>query len=383
MKINFLIINIAIIIISITKSTGQNFNPTSYISASGSINNFVGGYTFSYATSGSPWNGALMSFGGFYNTYDCQISTDYGPNGGKHMSFRTKNGDNNTWNTWNEIWHSSNLNNNNSDFNCKNLNSNGNIDASGHCQVVGPLYTRENLYTVNKAANDWIPWATRNSYTSEATIDLSHINNASLYGSIGIGTSILDGKVVIAENGSALTIGSGAIGFNRNYVDGKIYDNSNAAWQINGRNDGFSIQGFNGALNEPFKILKNGNIGIGTPNPTFKLDVIGTIRAREIKVDLLGADFVFESDFKLMPLCELEKYINEQKHLPEVASAKEMKENGTDLGNLNSKLLQKVEELTLYAIEQNKSLKEQAKKNEEQAIKIEALEKAVNNLISK
>jgi len=134
---------------------------------------------------------------------------------------------------------------------------------------------------------------------------------------------------------------------------------------------------------ERLRINSNGNVGIGTVTPGNKLDVNGTIRAKEIKVDLNGADFVFEKEYKLMPLNELEAFVKEQKHLPDVATAKEMQEKGTDLGALNSKLLQKVEELTLYVIVQNKSLKEQAKKNEEQAIKLEALEKTVNNLISK
>ncbi len=105
-----------------------------------------------------------------------------------------------------------------------------------------------------------------------------------------------------------------------------------------------------------FYISSNGNIGIGITSPQHKLDVLGTIWAREIKVDLNGADFVFEKDYQLMPLNELEQFVKEQKHLPEIASAKEMEENGTDLGNLNSKLLQKVEELTLYVIEQNKKI---------------------------
>ncbi|MDP4209194.1 MAG: hypothetical protein Q8928_10310 [Bacteroidota bacterium] len=104
--------------------------------------------------------------------------------------------------------------------------------------------------------------------------------------------------------------------------------------------------------------ISNGQIGIGTSTPAYKLDVIGTIRAREIKVDLTGADFVFEKNYKLMPLTELEQFVKEQKHLPEVASAKEMEKNGTDLGNLNTKLLQKVEELTLYTIDQQKQIDE-------------------------
>lgn len=135
-------------------------------------------------------------------------------------------------------------------------------------------------------------------------------------------------------------------------------------------------------LNEAMRIKSNGSIGIGTSNPDsrFKLDVLGTIRAREIKVDLNGADFVFENNYKLMPLNELDKFIKERKHLPEIASAKEMKENGTDLGNLNSKLLQKIEELTLYTIEQNKKLKEQNDRIEQQNQEFKILKEKVKKM---
>ena len=108
-------------------------------------------------------------------------------------------------------------------------------------------------------------------------------------------------------------------------------------------------------------ISSTGNVGIGTTTPQAKLDVFGTIRATEIKVEANGqtADFVFDSSCQLRNLQEEEAFIRENKHLPEIPSAKEMEANGVNLAEMNKLLLQKIEELTLYAIElENKVQKE-------------------------
>ena len=105
-----------------------------------------------------------------------------------------------------------------------------------------------------------------------------------------------------------------------------------------------------------------GYVGIGTDNPQNKLDVNGTIRATEVKVEAGWSDFVFDKDYKLPTLQEVENHINEHKHLPDIPSEAEVKENGVSLGEMQAKLLQKIEELTLYTIELNKTVKEQGEK---------------------
>jgi hypothetical protein len=105
-------------------------------------------------------------------------------------------------------------------------------------------------------------------------------------------------------------------------------------------------------------ILSAGKIGIGVDAPKNALDVKGTIRATEVKVvsDSEWADFVFKPDYQLKPLAEVEQFITTNGHLPEVPTAKEVEQNGVNLGEMNVKLLQKVEELTLYLIEQKKEI---------------------------
>jgi len=113
-------------------------------------------------------------------------------------------------------------------------------------------------------------------------------------------------------------------------------------------------------VHEPeFTIMRNGDVGIGTRVPDAKLAVKGDIHAQEVKVDLNGAvapDYVFYDDYYLRSLEEVQNYIKEHGHLPNVPSAKEMELNGIQLGEMNMKLLEKIEELTLYIIEQKKEL---------------------------
>lgn len=106
---------------------------------------------------------------------------------------------------------------------------------------------------------------------------------------------------------------------------------------------------------------RNGNVSIGTSSTTdgfetFKLSVDGKIRANSVKVYTGWADYVFESDYYLPTLKEVEDYILQNGHLQDIPSAKEVEERGIDLGEMNKLLLQKIEELTLYVIELNKEI---------------------------
>lgn len=108
---------------------------------------------------------------------------------------------------------------------------------------------------------------------------------------------------------------------------------------------------------EHLRITFDGKIGIGTATPREKLSVNGHIRAREIKVEASPwPDYIFEEDYPLMTLSDLEQYISKNKHLPNIPSASEVSKDGISLGKMNARLLQKIEELTLYLIEQDKRI---------------------------
>ncbi len=117
-----------------------------------------------------------------------------------------------------------------------------------------------------------------------------------------------------------------------------------------------------------------GNVGIGTNTPDTKLAVNGNIHAKEVKVDLIGwPDYVFYDDYKLLSLSELEEYINENGHLPNVPNAKEVEQEGLELGEMSKIQQEKIEELTLYVIDQNKAIEKQRKEIEELKVLVKTL----------
>ena len=123
----------------------------------------------------------------------------------------------------------------------------------------------------------------------------------------------------------------------------------------------------------------SGNVGIGTASTTVLVTIKGKIIAGEIQVVDAGTitpDYVFKSDYKLMSLHDVETFVKKNSHLPEVPSVDEFRKDGMNISQMNKLLLKKVEELTLYLIEQNKKLEEQNKR-------IETLEKENGDLRKK
>jgi hypothetical protein len=117
-----------------------------------------------------------------------------------------------------------------------------------------------------------------------------------------------------------------------------------------------------GVYSPDYSIDGKGNVGIGTKDTRgYKLAVSGNMIAESVKVQLRSAwpDYVFTKDYALPSLEETERRIKEKGHLEGIPSAAEVKNNGIDLGEMNAKLLKKIEELTLQVIELNKTVKQQ------------------------
>jgi Uncharacterized archaeal coiled-coil protein len=233
-----------------------------------------------------------------------------------------------------------------------------------------------------------------------------------LESNVGIGTSSPDAKLEIK--------GNGIVPSNSQYkgdliVDGISYSGSNQtpSW-LESQNGGFELtsssysNGFGwrfitGDLGNGFTPLvlqsranssvwltnlvinNSGSVGIGTTTPDQKLTVKGKIHAEEVIVDLNvpAADYVFAKDYSLMPLHKVEQYVKTNSHLPDVPSATEIKDKGLSVGEMQNKLLQKIEELTLYAIEQNKQISQQNQKLDQQNREMIQMEKRIKELETK
>lgn len=205
-----------------------------------------------------------------------------------------------------------------------------------------------------------------------------HINNGSAY--VNGQADWFPGLIINNASGRSLILLNGTTS-DQNYAGSEIifnHLNTGKNWGIlHSAENKFSFYSYsNGTYTHPLTIESPaadnsiyinalGNVGIGTNDTKgYKFAVAGNVIAEEIVVKLQEnwPDFVFEKSYPLMPLKDLENFISEHKHLPDIPSAAETEMSGINVGKVQAKLLGKIEELTLYIIDQNKRLEELEKK---------------------
>lgn len=216
-------------------------------------------------------------------------------------------------------------------------------------------------------------------------------------GKLGIGTSapgakldLKDGNLWVDSNTNVYSVidrpsldRRGGLVFTTNGNSTEATPSTGVAWSVGmvdsdegGDGSEFFIGNTTFASSAKFWLEANGNLGLGVANPSERLEVNGTIRSKKVKVEAsVWPDYVFSSSYKLRTLNELEQFIQQNQHLPEVPSAEEVEANGLDLGDMEATLLKKIEELTLYVIEQNKRLENLETENKELKKEVAGLKK--------
>jgi hypothetical protein len=223
---------------------------------------------------------------------------------------------------------------------------------------------------------------------ANAALGIKGTKEAFFSNNLSIGTNETTGYKLFVQGTTKIagTLVASQLQFNNTTTNLRIYEDSDIPnWSLlrSDVGNGIAIVGMPDQISISVS-RSNGNVGIGTTNPgSYKLAVQGKLGAREVVVtEADWADFVFSPTYTLKPLEEVEQFIKANKHLPNVPSEKEVKEKGLNLGQSDAVLLQKIEELTLYLIEQNKKTKEQSEKIKElEEAKVET-EKEVERLKS-
>jgi hypothetical protein len=251
------------------------------------------------------------------------------------------------------------------------LVSSGSLDAPGTGASGNfAIYDTQagSRFVINAAGNIGIGTLSPSSYYhggNNRALEISNPNTA-----INSQSHLILSTASVASNSSVGTISWMSKGSTGN--QGIAYINGTTKGDITNNASGeivFATANNNTPV-ERMRISSTGNLLIGQAsqaNLNYKLDVVGSMRANEIVVNSTGADFVFSNTYKLRTLSSLNSFIRTHHHLPEIPSAIQMQSQGMEVGEMNKKLLQKVEELTLYLIDlqqQNRSLQQRVQKLE-------------------
>ena len=179
---------------------------------------------------------------------------------------------------------------------------------------------------------------------------------------------------------------SGAIIFEENIEDQTADNFCGVAMRLNGNTNDLEFRGAcTGNMSTSTLIMamdRGGSIGINTvPNSSYKLQIAGDVRAQEIVVETGWADYVFEDSYELASLGEVESFIETNKHLPGVPKGAEIEADGLKVGAISEVFMRKIEELTLYTIDQEKQIAEQEKAIQDLQEKINYQTELVNALL--